>query len=574
MTAADSNSQFHIKRKPVTNSTPHRSYTEANAQRGPVATTPSFNTLPDVSDSKGKGSSLKSSVQRAATDIPKSSIPSKPSVSKAYGEARHFLGGLIAHPTESTRHFTILRHSHGVVFYRGSATTIAISVFSDAPLPPDRTLWLQCKGFSGKAGMKAKAFFRLHDDWLDVTPTLPVTAEQVNPSDERAWQRDIRKFYKKAPARVRETHQLRETAIARIPVEAGDGYFSIVLCKGPKKKVLCTSPVFRVLSTSTDPSSIRGASFSTLPLELGAMGLGLYAQSVAQTLLSPAASAVKDKISPYQPGLVTQTAAQTAYEVSGTGDRIGSALKSPESTFGAIHESLDDSSIEDGPVQPYPIDFKARGEVFVEKFSGVDEQLKLNLTKVPDWVLDRFDGYYFGWARYEQSMEKEKLATDWQQVILNVKLFDPTQSARVNISQALKRDASLRFIDDGQVSDQVMVEIRIMGFIRPPPPVTKHPLPDSGESIAEATMLADACDASYAQDILDHPAWSPNVAGIRELQRQNTGMLDRTRTGLSNAKNRGQKLATQVPLHRIGIRSPMARMSDRRVAVNGFYIVR
>lgn len=84
--------------------------------------------------------------------------------------------------------------------------------------------------------MRAKALFRLTDDWLDITPTLALRSDQVEPNDERAWQRDIAKFLKKAPSRVRDTHRLRETAVARIPAEAGDGYFQVVLCQGPKKK--------------------------------------------------------------------------------------------------------------------------------------------------------------------------------------------------------------------------------------------------------------------------------------------------------------------------------------------------
>lgn len=35
---------------------------------------------------------------------------------KAYREARHFAGGLISHPYEHTKHYTVLRHSHGLVF--------------------------------------------------------------------------------------------------------------------------------------------------------------------------------------------------------------------------------------------------------------------------------------------------------------------------------------------------------------------------------------------------------------------------------------------------------------------------
>lgn len=561
-------SEFRIKRKPVANSQPNQSYSDAkHIQRPPLHTPATFPRAPDVSVSPDTSTSRPSNVQRAETDVPRSRVRSESPIQKAYGEARHFLGGLIAHPAESTKHFTILRHSHGVVFYRGSTTTIAISVFSDAPLPPNRTLWLQSKGFSGKTGMRAKAFLRLYDDWLNVTPTMPVTADQVSQSDERAWQRDIGKFRQKPP-----THQLRETIIARIPVEAGDGYFCLVLCRGEKKNVLCTSPVFRVLSTSTDPSSIRGASLSTLPLELGAMVLGMYTQAVAETFISPAAETVSDRISPYQPSWVAETAATTAFDLSGAGDRIGSSLQDGQghsSSFGSPASLEDSSYLERGPVQPYPVDFKAQGEA-VESTWGV-ETTKFNLSKLPDWVLERFDGYYFGWARYEQRVEKSASTSDWQQAILTVKHFEPSESARVKISQALRRVASLRLLDNLQLPDRSKVEVRIMGFIRPPPPQQTGKQLEDRETVAEAAMLAEACDASFAQDVLDRPAWAPEVSGGRP---DGIGMLERTRTGLSSVATSGKKWAGQVPLHWIGVRSPMAEMSDRRVAVNGLYIVR
>lgn len=557
--------EFRIKRKPVASPQPNQSDSDAKQiQRPPLPTSASFPAAPDVSDFRDTGTWGPPNIQRAETDVPHSQRRSKSPVQKAYGEARHFLGGLIAHPAESTKHFTILRHSHGVVFYRGSTTTIAVSIFSDAPLPPNRTLWLQSKGFSGKTGMRAKAFLRLYDSWLNVTPTIPVKADQVSQSDERAWQRDIGKFRQKPP-----THQLRETIIARIPVEAGDGYFSLVLCRGEKKNVLCTSPVFRVLSTSTDPSSIRGASLSTLPLELGAMVLGMYTQNVAQNFLSPAAETVKNRIAPYQPSWVTETAATTAFEVSGAGDRIGSSLKGSEnhSPFGSPALPEDSSYLERGPVQPYPVDFKAQGEA-VESVWGA-EPPKFNLIKLPDWVLERFNGYYFGWARYEQIVEKSM--SSWQHSILAVKHFDPSESALVKISQALKRIATLRLLDNSQLPNRSKIEVRVMGFIRPPPPQRTEKQLEDRETAAEAAMLADACDASFTQDVLDRPTWAPEASGGRP---DDIGMLQRTQTGLSSVKTNGKKWAEQVPLHLIGVRSPMAEISDRRVAVNGLYIVR
>ena len=189
----------------------------------------------DLHQSPNRSGTLSPSpgIQRAVTDTPpelsaQSSSPS--AVQKAYGEARHFLGGLINHPSESNRHFSILRHSYGIVFYWGSTTSVTVSIFSDAPLPPNRTLWLQSRGWTGKTGMRTKALFRLHDDWINVTPSVALHVDQVDPANEWAWQGDIAKFHKKAPAKVRNAHHLRETVMARVPVEAGGAYFQLVLC--------------------------------------------------------------------------------------------------------------------------------------------------------------------------------------------------------------------------------------------------------------------------------------------------------------------------------------------------------
>lgn len=266
--------QSRIRRKPVSNPNLHQSYRNDGDRcssqplsptisdvmtassldipppmppRPPLRSKASVATIADPYSSRcernfNSNGWTSASVQRAATDmIPPSDFRTTQSstsvtMQKAFGEARYLLGGLISRPAESNKHFTILRHSQGVVFYRGSTTSVTISIFSDAPLPPDRSLWLQNKGWTGKTGMRAKALFRLTDDWLDITPTLALRSDQVEPNDERAWQRDIAKFLKKAPSRVRDTHRLRETAVARIPAEAGDGYFQVVLCQGPKKK--------------------------------------------------------------------------------------------------------------------------------------------------------------------------------------------------------------------------------------------------------------------------------------------------------------------------------------------------
>ncbi|PWY78021.1 hypothetical protein BO94DRAFT_537805 [Aspergillus sclerotioniger CBS 115572] len=496
-------------------------------------------------------------------------------------------------PTKTT---TILRHSHGIVFYRSSSTSLTLSIFSTTPLPTTRTLWLQNKGWTGKTGMRTKTFLGLTDSWINVTPTIPIRAEQIDPEDERAWQRDIAKFRKSAQGGIRE-HVLRETVVVRIPVEAGDGYFRVVLCGDEqKKKVVCYSPVFRVLSTTWSMSSVRGASLSTLPLEMGALVVGMYVQSTAEAVVAPVTEAVQNKVQPYEPGWVTRTAAETAYSVSGVEDRVDSVLgigDGDEDEDGDGERTRDvqlgcQVALEDGPAAPFPVDFRAR--VDVEEGDGV----RFRLARVSDIVLDRYHGFFFGWVRVEgvgatAQRGPDSVAGPWQGIVLSMVYWDPTQQTRVSLSQAMKKVTTIRFIDEPAVPfrAQARIQIRIMGFLHPdvPPPrgQTEQDLITAREAAAEAAMLADACDVSYAQSVLKHPAWAadrPRVTetrsrGSNEASSSGSGSwMDRTREGVQNVKYRGQKLAEKIPLNRIGVRAPTDEARDKQVAVNGFYIVR
>ncbi|KAJ5175760.1 uncharacterized protein N7482_001637 [Penicillium canariense] len=593
---------FRIRRKPVSN--PNIRGT-ANAEAPEVlsrATStpslvppllprpPSYNDLYGAASSASQPETLlrprTAGASTSSAPSPPSPSPSPTPVQKAYGEARHFLGGLISHPTESNKHTTILRHSHGLVFYRGNSTSVAVSIFSDAPLPQDRTIWLQNKGWSGKTGMRAKALFRLNDSWIDVTPGMPLRADQVNPDDERAWQRDIKRFRKKAPARPRNTHHLRETAVVRIPADAGDGYFQLVLCQGPKTKVLGNSPVFRVISTSINPHSIRGASLSTLPLEVGAMIASLYAQTAAQTVLGPAAGAVKSKVDPYRPSWLTQAAAQKAYSASGIQDRIAGAFTGPP---GPTRRAQTDGypvaitnhqvePIELGPQPPFPMIFTARGQNAHPMTScTLSDTTNLTLSHFPSWVSEQLRGYYFGWTRFDISTGAEQLTGPWYPTILSVRTLDPLQAARVDMAQVAKYVVRLRLLDEVPLQT-TKVEICVMGFLRgeipPPTGATSQELADAQAAAAEATVLADAYDVSVVQHTLSHPVWAPEGHGPTEIQRQNAGWVDKTREGYANLRAKGQKWVEQVPLHRLGVRSATDEWRERQVAVNGFFIVR
>jgi hypothetical protein len=512
---------------------------------------------------------------------------------KAYQEARHFVGGLIQHPTESTKHFTVLRHSHGVVFYQGSNTFLAISIFADAPLPTNRTLWLQNKGWTGKTGMRAKALFRLNDSWINVTPSVAVQADQVAPNDERAWQRDISRFKKKAPHPIRELHQLRETDIIRIPVEAGDGYFQFVLCQGEKKKVLCTSPVFRIISTSSSPSSIRGASLSTLPLEVGAWAASLYAQTTVQNVVSPVTSTIQNAVQPLMPSSKAQFAAQTAYSVSGMKDQVSSNIKDANTRYDAVEDTAyqrvqGEFDMEAGPAAPYPIYFVARADP-LQSFSASAAALpRMSLGGIPLSILQRLDGHYFGWARTAPEHRKksgpvtEKITEpgSWLQSIISVstRVFEDKVS-NVRSQKALESVTSIRFLDEIDLASQSLLDIRILGFIRPIEPAATYTAGDA-EALEERRMILEACDASLAQSTLDHPAWGPdplpalNAEKSVDGKEEKASFLERSKDGYVNARLTGQRMVGRVPLHRVGVRMGTDELKEKIVGVNGFYVLR
>ncbi|KAJ5557952.1 hypothetical protein N7535_009445 [Penicillium sp. DV-2018c] len=583
---------FRIPRKPVSNpnlgATARADQWEAAHASTPALVPPPLSRPPSYTELYGPPSRPVSpgSLPRPRTAGPTASPnpPPPTPVQKAYSDARHFLGGLINHPSESNKHVTILRHSHGLVFYRGPTTSVAITIFSDSPLPPDRTLWLQSKGWTGKTGMQFKSLLRLRDSWVDVTPGMPLRAEQVPPDDERAWQRDIRKFRKKAPSRS-NTHQLRETAIVRIPSEAGDGYFQLVLCQGLKKKVLGHSPVFRVLSTSTAPSSIRGASLATLPLEVGAMMLSAYAQTAARAAAGPAAAAIQAKAAPFRPKWVTKTAVQKVYSTSGVQHRVGGIINGSHGPIGrsqkytAAPELVGGTpvSIDVGPQPPFPMTFKARCAVGQPPSPGSPDDLpRLSLIKVPDWVRERLRGYFFGWARFDTGSSQGSPAGSWYPTILTVRALDPLQIERANLAQIARRVVAIRLVEHVPLQS-TKIEIRVLGYLRAeiPPPTgsTSKELADAQAAAAEAAMLADIYDVSVVQETLAHPAWAAEHPAAQDIQ-QSSSWIDRTVDGCVNIIGRGQKFVEQVPLHLVGVRSVGDELRDSQVAVNGFYIVR
>ena len=486
----------------------------------------------------------------------------------ALGEARYIAGGLIARPFESSKHFTILRHSHGLVFYQGSSTSVAITIFSDRPLPDDRRFWLQTKGWTGKAGMKAKALLRTNNSWIEVTPATKAEPAQLPPSDERAWQRDIRKFLEKAPKQIRQ-HKIRETDILRIPYIAGDGYFRIVLTDGENKTSLCPSPVFRVASTSTSSSSIKGASLLTLPIELGVKVLSTTAKTAAGSAAVPITSTVKSQVSNYLPSWTTELGSEVYHESSVRGeishtiqnkiqksDRAADTLNNHiDFGPGSVFDRPDVVGDEKGPGLPFPFRIDSKVVRGTGRSSADLGMPTANLSDNPNDLLVRLSGTYFGWAAVYNA--KEKISDGWKHAIIAVvpcQYSNPTVVPRRIIKAYLIHDfGNQKFID-------AKISLIIMGFLRSYTPEER-----------DAILYETYKDIVIAQASLSRPAWGAEAAleAIQDVKKSRS-MTDR----YLELRQRGVKLADKVPLDKAGIRTPWAGLKDKRSGNGGLYISR
>ncbi|OTA37363.1 hypothetical protein BTJ68_03118 [Hortaea werneckii EXF-2000] len=330
----------------------------------------------------------------------------------AWSEVKHFAGGLITHPYEATKHFTILRHSHGLVYYQGPTTNIAITIFTSNPYQP--TANSGSKNAASPAEQASNA-------WIDVTPAADLSAEFLPPEDERAWQRDISKFTRKAASSKNKhirNQKPFETDVIRIPHVAEEGYFRIVLCAG--RKVLCPSPMFRYVSASTDPSVLRGASLKTLPLEVGvrvgAIVANEAANGAAHGALQPVTNAYQNQVQPLMekvnPAGATQEAALYAYEESGAAERVAATAGAVDERYEAQQEAQeqvltgDDASStvqplgpDEGPSPPYPLLLSGKVVQRTGKSSRFLQFPTADLVGVPSDQLRRLEGVYLGWTQ-------------------------------------------------------------------------------------------------------------------------------------------------------------------------------
>ncbi|KAK1967051.1 hypothetical protein LY78DRAFT_709299 [Colletotrichum sublineola] len=499
----------------------------------------------------------------------------------ALEETKYFAGGLVSHPFEYTKHYSILRHSGALVWYRGPSTSVTVTVFSDALLPPTRTVWLQQRGFSGSMGMNLKSLVGATTSWLDVTPSTRAAPADLPAADERGCQRDMKKFLKKAPRNL-AAHAPRETYVVRIPAAADDGYFRLVLCSGGngnggggggggKRKVLCPSPVFRVASTSTDASVFRGASLASMPLEVGIKAGSVVAATVVNKYVGPVAAVVQARAKNLsKAGVVTKHATHIA---RATADRYaavrGAGYDAWQSSGGdgggggggGFQEAPPEVvGSDDGPSEPFPIKFGGkvtRGTGRGGMELGVPTA---NLTDVPEDVRLRMRGVYFGWARVVPGPGvPEGLSTEWHESIVTV---GPAPYATPRV--AAKNVATAHLIHEfgGALFLGARLEVLVMGQLRASAP------PADG---SDAALAAYAADVLLAVASLSRDNWGPAETRERlRAARSEMSLADR----YVETRDRVQKQIDRVPLHLAGVRTEGAALRDRAFGNGGLWIPR
>lgn len=490
---------------------------------------------------------------------------------QALEEAQFFAGGILSRAVESTKHYSIIRHSFAIVWYRGPATTATFSVLSDVAMPPARSLWLQQKGFSGKTGMALKA--RLGggvDGWINVTPASAASASQLPPNDERAFQRDLKRFAEKASGRLRK-HLPRETLVVRIPAGASDGYYRLVLCEGADPgKVLCGSPVFRIASTSTDSSVIRGAGLRSIPLEVGVKVGSVIATNTVLRYVAPVTGIVGSRVAKYGTKMkLAKKGASMAYQQHDEQWRNIRQQKHNQllAADAGLLSSGDPSTVcaigsEMGPEPPFPTRFTG----VVVKGTGLSRERygvpTANLSGLPEEIKASFKGVFVAWARV-QPKKGLNVTNEWCEAVVTVAplMHGPVGAVR-------KTKAAVHFLNDFEVDFfEAKVDVLLMGFIRHATTLPNEP--------------SDALDSSMLDALLQDVIVS--VASLRREHWGHEDALQRLKTveseksfssKLMDVRDKVQNTLERVPLHLAGVRSESDQFRDAVYGAGGLYIKR
>ncbi|KAI1172169.1 hypothetical protein F4777DRAFT_562827 [Nemania sp. FL0916] len=498
-------------------------------------------------------------------------VPSGSKWKSVVNEAAYFAGGLVSHPFESTKHYSILRHSGALVYYKGPSTKVTLSIFGDVALPPDRSFWIQRKGFSGNIGMAASALMRTTFNWIDVTPSVEALASSVPKGDERAWQRDIKKFTKKTSKEKRlSKHVIRETCVLRIPAAAADGYLRVVMCTGQSsKKSLCPSPTFRLASTSSDVSIFRGASLASLPLEVGLKAASVIGNQYVQRVVGPTQAAIQSQISAIQPAFMANNPDVVAMAQSTVQDQVATLEENFDAERDVTYDPFHEEGVVDvppeiigsdsGPERPFPI--KLDGKVV--RGTGQSRAVPTaNLSNVAEDKLLRLNGIYIGWAAVEQSKSADTGPNEWREAII---IVGPSPYAAPTVIQRkVVRVHILYDLGEKTTFFDAKIKLLVMAFLRPNSAPTSPPsIPEDAVNIPRDRQIIIAS--------LSREMWQPDAClQAVKLEKSQRSMTEK----YVGVRSQIQRHADSFPIHLAGVRTDRGEIKDQAYGLGGFYIRR
>ncbi|KZO91238.1 hypothetical protein CALVIDRAFT_568393 [Calocera viscosa TUFC12733] len=219
--------------------------------------------------------------------------------------------------------YSTLRHTRPFIYYSGTRTAVPLSIFGKEPLPEDRRVFLQRRGYrTGLLGWTLGSLLGgAHLPGWDVTPETQAvwsSTELLSAKQQEQYDKDVARLFlpSSAPGQV-----LQQTLLVHIPVASGDGYFRLrVMGEGEE---LAVSAVFRVGSLTWASAQPRGASPVGIIPELGVRGAFLAAKTAAWTAFYAAFPFLK--LAEWLPGAPGQRWMLYAYRLAG-GDTKRQAL--------------------------------------------------------------------------------------------------------------------------------------------------------------------------------------------------------------------------------------------------------
>lgn len=224
-----------------------------------------------------------------------------------------------------SKNHAVLRHTSPFVFYQKFSTIVPISIFGlQHSLPKDRRVFLQRRGWrTGLLGWTIGAL--LGGTWgkeVEITPvdsanSLETVAGEVLSSSVKD------SISKEIQATSTGDLKLLETAICHIPASSGDGYFRIRVTTANATQTIASTPAFRIISSSLNTASPRGATIFQLPIEFFAATSSKTAQIGAWGFFYACFPFLK--LASWLPGGVSQATINTFWRWAGGQQRLDEA---------------------------------------------------------------------------------------------------------------------------------------------------------------------------------------------------------------------------------------------------------